>query len=715
MFFMISTLKKVVIFSLSLSFATSCKSDKTNMINTTNPSAKKIPKNLVIHNDTRIDNYYWLNDRENTEVISYLNEEKAYYEKMTSHTLDFQNKLFEEMKSRIKEDDASVPYRLNGYWYSTRYEIGKEYPIYSRTKDIPNAIAEEMFNCNEMAKGHDYFSLGGIAISTDNTLAVFGTDTISRREYSLRIKNLQTGVIYSDIIEKTTGGAVWANDNKTFFYTKKDPVTLRSDKVYKHILGTPVADDVVVFHEEDETFNTFVYKTKSKEYIVIGSSSTLTSEYQFIKADLPEANFTMFSNRERGLEYSLAHYEGNFYVLTNKDNATNFKLMKVAENNTASANWQEFIPHREEVLLEDIEIFKDYYVLSERENGLNKIKIVRWDTDESYFLPFNDETYTAYVGTNPDFNTEIIRYGYNSLTRPSSVIDFNMRTQVKDIKKEQEVLGGKFDKNNYKSERIWATAKDGVNIPMSVVYHKDTKLDGSSPLLQYGYGSYGYTLDPSFSTVRLSLLDRGFIYVITHVRGSEYLGRKWYEDGKLLHKKNTFTDFIDCSKYLIENKYTNPERLYASGGSAGGLLMGAIVNMQPELYNGVIAAVPFVDVVTTMLDDTIPLTTGEYDEWGNPNEKEYYDYMKSYSPYDNVVKQEYPNMLVITGLHDSQVQYWEPAKWVAKLRDTKTDENLLLFDINMDAGHGGASGRFESLKEVAKEYAFLLDLENKID
>lgn len=712
---MISTLKKTIIFLVSISFATSCKSEKSTMTSNNVPVAKKIPKILEIHNDRRIDDYYWLNDRENPEVIAYLEEEKEYYEQMTAHTLDFQKTLFEEMKSRIKEDDASVPYRQNGYWYSTRYEIGKEYPIYERTKDVPEATTEELFNCNQMAEGHDYFSLGGIAVSPDNTLAAFGVDTVSRREYTLQIKNLRTGMVYPDIIENTTGGAVWANDNKSFFYSKKDSVTLRSDKIYKHILGTPVTEDVVVFYEEDETFNTFVYKTKSKKFIIIGSSSTLTSEYRFIPADNPEADFKVFSARERGLEYSLAHYKGNFYVLTNKDEATNFKLMKSDEVHTASEHWQEFIPHRAEVLLEDIEIFKDYYVLSERENGLNKLKIVRWDTQESYFLPFNDETYTAYTSTNPDFDTEILRYGYNSLTTPSSVIDFNMRTKEKLIKKEQEVLGGTFDKNNYISKRLWATARDGVQIPMSVVYHKNTKLDGSSPLLQYGYGSYGYSLDPYFSTVRLSLLDRGFIYVIAHVRGSEYLGRKWYENGKLLNKKNTFTDFIDCSKFLIEKNYTSPKHLYAAGGSAGGLLMGAIVNMQPELYHGIIAAVPFVDVVTTMLDDSIPLTTGEYDEWGNPNEKEYYDYMKSYSPYDNVSEIAYPNMLVTTGLHDSQVQYWEPAKWVAKLRDKKTDANLLFFDINMEAGHGGASGRFESLKEVAKEYTFLLDLENKIN
>ena len=708
-------LKKAFIFLLSISFAASCKSDKKIMSQNTVPVAKKMPKSLSIHGDTRIDNYYWLNDREDKEVLDYLNEEKTYYEKMMQHTVSFQNTLFEEMKSRIKEDDSSVPYRQNGYWYATRYELGKEYPIYSRKADLDNAEVQELFDCNVMAQGLDYFKLGGIAVSPNNELAVYGVDDVSRREYTLKVKNLSTGELYKDTIEKTTGGAVWANDNKTFFYSKKDPVTLRSDKIYKHVLGTSTVEDVLVFHEEDETFDCFVYKTKSKKYIVIGSSSTLTSEYRIIKSDDPNGDFKVFAERTRGIEYSIAHYKDDFYILTNKDDATNFKLMKTAEANTSSASWEDFIPHRKDVLLEDIEIFKDFYVISERENGLAKIKIVRWDSGESYFLPFEDETYTAYVGTNPDFDTEIVRYGYNSLTTPSSIIDFNMRTQEKDIKKEQEVLGGKFLKENYTSERIWATARDGVKIPMSVVYHKDTKLDGSSPLLQYGYGSYGYTLDPNFSTVRLSLLDRGFIYVIAHVRGSEYLGRQWYEDGKLLKKQNSFTDFIDCSKYLIAHKYTSPEHLYAEGGSAGGLLMGAVVNMEPSLYHGVIAAVPFVDVVTTMLDDTIPLTTGEYDEWGNPNDKAYYEYMKAYSPYDNVTSIEYPNMLITTGLHDSQVQYWEPAKWVAKLRDLKKDSNLLLFDINMDAGHGGASGRFESLKEVAKEYAFLIDLEKKIN
>ncbi|MDX1759125.1 MAG: S9 family peptidase [Arenibacter algicola] len=678
------------------------------------PSAKKIEKQLIKHNDVRIDDYYWLNERENPEVIAFLEQENAYYEAMTAHTKELKDSLFTEMKSRIKEDDSSVPYKFNGYWYATRYEVGKEYPIFTRRFEKEDAEEEIMFNCNHMAEGLDYFNLGGLSISPNNELAAFGVDTVSRRQYTLQIKNLHTQEIYGDKIENTTGSAVWANDNKTLFYTKKDPVTLRSNNIYRHILGTSPEEDELVFHEDDETFTTFVYKTKSKEFIVIGSSSTLTTEFQILRADDPNGKFHVFSKRVRGMEYSLTHYEDNFYILTNMEGATNFKLMTTPEDKTESENWVDFIPHREEVLLEDIEMFNEYYVLSERENGLNKLKIVRWDTGESYYLPFDNETYTAYVGTNPDFDTEILRYGYNSMTTPSSIIDFNMRTREKEIKKEQEVLGGKFHKENYISERIWAPARDGKKVPISLVYHKNTKLDGSSPLLQYAYGSYGHTIDPYFSTVRLSLLDRGFVYAIAHVRGGEYLGRKWYEEGRLLNKINTFTDFIDCSKFLIEKKFTSPEHLYASGGSAGGLLMGAIVNLCPEIYNGVIAAVPFVDVLTTMLDDTIPLTTGEYDEWGNPNEKEYYDYMKSYSPYDNVTRQLQPNMLVITGFHDSQVQYFEPAKWVAKLREYKMDNNLLLFNINMDAGHGGASGRFESLKEVAKEYAFLLDLEHKI-
>ncbi|WP_156113417.1 S9 family peptidase [Wocania ichthyoenteri] len=675
------------------------------------PIAKKISKELKIHNDKRIDNYYWLNDKENPEVIEYLNAENAYTKHVMQHTEGFQKDLFEEMKGRIKEDDTSVPYKLNGYWYITRFEKGNDYPIYSRKKESLKAAEEILFDCNKMAKDFAYFNLGSIAISPDNKLAAFSIDTVSRRQYTIQIKNLETGEIYSDKILNTTGSVTWANDNKTLFYAMKDEVTLRSYKIFKHKLHTDTKEDVEVYHETDETFNTFVYKSKSRKYIIIGSSSTLSSEYRILNVNTPNGEFKIFQKRQQDLEYSIAHYKDSFYIISNGDKATNFKLSKTKETSLEKENWVDVISHRKDVLLEDIEIFKDYLVVNERENGLNRLRVIKWDKTEDYYLPFNSETYTAFIGNNPDFNSCILRYGYSSLTSPNAVIDYNLQTKQSEIKKEQAILGGNFNKTNYQSKRIWATASDGVKIPISLVYKKGISLNGKKPLLQYAYGSYGSTIDPSFSTIRLSLLDRGFVYAIAHIRGGEYLGRHWYENGKLLTKKNTFTDFIDCSKYLIEQKYTSPQHLYAYGGSAGGLLMGAIINMNPELYNGILAAVPFVDVVTTMLDDTIPLTTGEYDEWGNPNEKGYYDYMKSYSPYDNVKAKPCPNMLVTAGLHDSQVQYWEPAKWVAKLRELKTDNNKLLLHTDMDSGHGGASGRFESLKEVALEYAFILDLE----
>lgn len=697
---------------VSLIFATSCKDKNETMDASIQPPvAKIVPHTLEKHGQVRTDNYYWLNDREDQEVIDYLNQENEYYQKMTAHTKELQENLFAEMKSRIKEDDSSVPYFYNEYFYITRFEKGKDYPIYSRKKGSLDAKEEIMFDCNEMAKGHSYFNLSGINVSEDNKYAAFGLDLVSRRQYTIQIKNLETGEILPVKIENTTGGSTWASDNKTLFYTRKDAQTLRSDKVYRHTLGTDNTKDALVFHEKDDTFYTFVYKEKSKKYLVIGSTSTLTSEYQILESNNPNGAFKMFQKRVRGLEYSISHYGDSFYIVTNKDKATNFKLMKTPENETAMENWSELIPHRKEVLLEGIDIFRDFLVVEERTNGLNKIQIRPWKAGESYYLPFESETYTAYTTTNVDFDTDILRFGYQSLTTPSSVMDFNMRTKEKKVLKEQEVLGGKFDKNNYVEERIWATAEDGTKLPISMVYRKGMKKDGKNPFLLYAYGSYGSTIDPTFSSTRLSLLDRGFIFAIAHVRGGEYLGREWYENGKLLKKKNTFTDFIDCSKYVIAQKYTSSKHLYAEGGSAGGLLMGAIVNMAPELYNGVIAQVPFVDVVTTMLDDSIPLTTGEYDEWGNPNDKEYYDYMLSYSPYDQVKAQDYPNIYVSTGLHDSQVQYWEPAKWVAKLRAVKTDKNVLYLDTNMEAGHGGASGRFEALKELAKEFAFLLDLE----
>jgi len=690
------------------------------------PIADKKSIKLEKHGDVRIDDYFWmrlsdeqkkaeLKDEQTLNVVDYLNEENTYYEKVSAYTKDFQEVLFQEMKGRIKEDDSSVPYKDNGYYYITSYKTGNQYPIYSRKKDSLEANQEIIFDVNQMAKGFDYYQLGGLNISENNKLVVFATDTISRRQYTLRVKNLETGEIYKDIIENTTGGSVWANDNKTIFYTKKDPVTLRSEKIFRHLLGTSASEDVEVFHEKDETFGTYVTKSKSNKFIIIGSYNTVSSEAQFLDADNPTGNFNMLQPRVRDLEYSVAHYENDFYLLTNKDSATNFKLMKTPINSSGKENWIDVIPHRKDTLLEDFSIFKDYLILEERNNGLNKIRIKRWDNKEDYYLPFDEETYSVGVYANPEFDTDIIRYSYNSMTTPASVIDFNLTNKSKDIKKEQEVLGGKFQKENYVSKRIWANTRDGKKVAISLVYHKDTKLNNETPLMQYAYGSYGYTISDGFSTTRLSLLDRGFVFALTHVRGGQYLGREWYDDGKMLQKKNTFTDFIDCSKYLIENNYTSSEHLYAMGGSAGGLLMGVIVNMNPELYNGVIAAVPFVDVITTMLDESIPLTTGEYDEWGNPNIKEYYDYIKSYSPYDQISAASYPNMLVTTGYFDSQVQYWEPAKWVAKLRDLKTDNNLLFLNTNMDAGHGGASGRFDALKETAKEYTFFLALENKLN
>ena len=675
------------------------------------PLAKIIPTTLEKFDDIRIDNYFWLNDKENPEVIDYLNKENQYYHEMTAPTHNFQKELFEEMKSRIKEDDQSVPYLYNGYYYITRFEMGSDYPIYSRKKGSLTANEEILFNCNELAKGHKYFKLGGLSVSTDNQYIAFSVDTVGRRIYTIQIKNLITGDLFSDNIENTTGDSTWANDNLTLFYTRQDEQTLRSDKVFKHKLNSDSANDRLVYFEKDDTFSVEVTKEKSKKYIVISSSSTMTTEFRTLLADQPDGEFKMFQKRVRGLEYDIAHFGADFYVLTNKDDATNFKLMKTPELSTTKENWVDLIPHREEVLIEDIDIFRDFLVVTERASGLNTIRIIPWSGAGAYYLPFESETYTAYTSTNVDFDTDILRFGYQSMATPASIIDFNMKTLEKQIMKEQQVLGGKFDKKNYTEERVWANAQDGIKVPISMVYRKDLKKDGNNPMLQYAYGSYGYSMDATFSSTRLSLLDRGFIFAIAHIRGGEDLGRNWYEDGKLLKKKNTFTDFIDCSNYLIAEKYTSSSHLYAEGGSAGGLLMGAIANMAPELYNGIIAQVPFVDVVTTMLDDTIPLTTGEYDEWGNPNVKKFYNYIKTYSPYDNVKCQDYPSMYVSTGLHDSQVQYWEPAKWVAKLRVFKTDNNAIYLDTNMNAGHGGASGRFEALKELAKEFSFLLDLE----
>ncbi len=689
----------------------SCINSTKKMENTTTdilpPIAKKKEHKLTIHGNTRIDNYYWLNERENPEVIKYLEEENAYTKNKLKHTEAFQEKLFNEFKNRIKEQDESVPYFLKGYYYYTRYEIGSEYPIYCRKKNNLEANEEIMLDVNKLAKDYDYYSAFDAGISTNNKILAYAEDTVSRRKYTLKFKNLETGENLPDAIGNTTGGIAWANDNKTIFYVVKDDA-LRGYKILRHVLGTPVEDDIEIFHEKDETFDLFVYKSKSDAYIIMGSYSTLSKEYRFLDANNPRGNFKIIQPRERNLEYDVYHYGNHFYIKTNLD-AKNFRLMKTSVNKTEKENWIEVIPHRPNVLIEGIEIFSNYLVVNERNNGLNQLRVINWLGNSDYYIDFGEETYSAYIGTNPEFDTDILRFEYTSLTTPNSTFDYNMKTKEKTLMKQQEIVGD-FNPNNYHAERIFATAKDGTKIPISLVYRNDMKKPEGNPLLLYAYGSYGSSMDAYFSSLRLSLLDRGFIYAIAHVRGGEDLGREWYENGKLLKKKNTFTDFIDCGEFLIKEKYALKDELFAMGGSAGGLLMGAIVNMRPNLWRGVVAAVPFVDVVTTMLDESIPLTTGEYDEWGNPNEKEYYDYMLSYSPYDNVKAQNYPNLLVTTGLHDSQVQYWEPAKWVAKMRDMKTDNNLLLLHTNMSAGHGGASGRFASLKESALEYAFIFNL-----
>ena len=674
------------------------------------PVAKKIPHRLEKHGDTRVDDYYWLNDRENPEVIEYLNQENAYREFVMEGTKGLQQKLYDEMVGRIKKDDSSVPYQLDGWWYYTRYEGDKEYPIYCRKKESLSAPEEIMLDVNVMAEGHSYYQVGGVSVRPDKKMIAFGVDTLSRRIFTIHFKDLETGEILTETIENTTGGATWAADNQTLFYSRKNETTLRSERILKHKLGSDAKGDQEVYYEADETFNCFVYKSKSKKYIIIGSSATLSDEYRYVDASTPDADFTMFQPRERKLEYGIAHYEDHWYIRTNKDGATNFKVMHTPISATAKENWTDLIPHNPSVYVEGMELFKNYFVVEERSNGLTQMRVQRWDEKSPHFIDFGEETYTAYLGTNPDFNSEVLRYGYTSLTTPNSVIDYDMASREKTILKEQEVVGG-YDKDQYESKRVWATAADGKLVPISLVYKQDLKRDFGNPLLLYGYGSYGVTIDPTFSSTRLSLLDRGFVFAIAHIRGGQYLGRDWYEDGKFLTKKNTFTDFIACAEYLVAEKYTTKNQLFAEGGSAGGLLMGAVVNLKPELFAGVIAAVPFVDVVTTMLDESIPLTTGEYDEWGNPNDKTYYDYMLSYSPYDQVKKADYPAMLITTGLHDSQVQYWEPAKWIAKLRDYRTNKDKpLLMYCNMDTGHGGASGRFEAYKETAMEYAFLLDL-----
>ncbi|MGJ1418133.1 S9 family peptidase [Sphingobacterium spiritivorum] len=714
-------IRKITIWTGALVALSSCSSNNNMSENkplqwpdVTAPVAAIKPHQRVIHGDTVTDNYYWMIDYfkkgpNSSNVVSYLEAENAYTAAVMKQTEPFQQRLFDELKSRIKETDESVPYFKNGYYYYTRTLEGQQYYKYCRKKGSLDAPEEMLLDVDAMAKGHAYYAVGGLSVSPDNKLLAYGVDTVSRREYIVHIKNLETGKIMSDRISRTSGGTTWANDNKTLFYTAKNPVTLLSEKIKRHTLGTDEKNDVTVYHEKDNTNYIGVSKSKNGKYIMIYSGGTLSSEEYILNADDPNGAFKIFQPRIKDVLYSVTALEDRFLIVTN-DNAKNFKVMECPLNKTGKENWKEMIPHRADVLVSDIDEFKDFLVISERKNGLTQLAVRNLKDGKQHYLDFGEAAYTVSPSTNVEYNLSTVRYGYTSLVTPSSTYEYNMETHEKKLLKQQPVLGG-YDAGSYVTERIFAKAKDGTSVPISIVYKKGFKKDGQSPLLLYAYGSYGASMDPSFSSTRLSLLDRGFVYAIAHIRGGEEMGRQWYEDGKMMKKKNTFTDFIDCGQYLIDQQYTSKGHLYAKGGSAGGLLMGAVVNMAPDLWNGVIANVPFVDVVNTMLDETIPLTTNEYDEWGNPNTKAAYEYMKSYSPYENIEKKDYPNMLVTTGLHDSQVQYFEPAKWVAKLRATKTDKNILLLKTDMDYGHGGASGRFDYLKEVALEDAFLFALE----
>ena len=673
------------------------------------PIAEKIEKKLSIHGDTRIDEYYWLNQRDDKNVINYLNAENAYRDEYMQDYKNLEEELFLEIKSRIKEDDSSVPYLDNGYYYYTRYEKNKQYPIYCRKKGDLKSDEEILIDVNIMSEGYEYFRVGDIEISPNDKIMAYSVDTLSRRIYTIYFMDLETREVHKKNIKNTSGSITWANDSETVFYNLRNIETLRTEKVMKHNLNSSSKDQEIYF-EEDETFSVYSYKTKTDKYIVIGSSATLSQEFRYLDANNPNGDFKIFQERINGLEYSITHFNDKWFIRTNKDGATNFKLMVCNENKTNSSNWKDYIPHRKNVLLEDADFFKNHMVVTEREEGLRKIEIRPWNSVNSHYIEFDDEAYSVRSSTNAEINSEKFRYSYSSMTTPNSVIEYDMNTKEKTILKETEVLGGTFDKNNYISRRVWAPSRDGKKVPISLVYRKDKFNIGENPLLLYGYGSYGITNNASFSSVRLSLLDRGFVYAIAHIRGSQYLGRDWYNDGKMFKKKNTFYDFIDSGKFLIKEGFAHENKLFAMGGSAGGLLMGAVVNMAPELFRGIVAGVPFVDVVTTMLDDDIPLTTFEYDEWGNPNNKDSYDYMLSYSPYDQVEEKNYPAIFITTGYHDSQVQYFEPAKWIARLRDRRTNKEPLLMYCNMDAGHGGASGRFEAYKETAMEYAFFISL-----
>ncbi|NVO20028.1 MAG: S9 family peptidase [Bacteroidetes bacterium] len=712
-------MKNALLFLATLMIFSACQKNSTthkpyNWPTVKAPVCEKKAKELIAFGDKRVDNYYWLDEYfrkgpDSTKVVDYLKAENAYLDTMMSGLKPFQENLYNEMKARIKEKDESVPWFRNGYYYYNRMEEGKEYYAFCRKKGSLDAKEEVLLDVNKMAEGHNYFSASGFDVSPDNKLLAYGIDTVSRRQYTLYVKNLETGEITLQVAGKTSGSPVWAADNKTMFYVWNNPQTLLTEKIMRHVCCTPESQDKVVYTEKDPSNYIGVGRSKSDEYIFISSSATMSSEVRFIKSSEPDADFKVFQPRMKDVIYSVDQLNDKFIIVTNME-ALNFRLMECPLDKTEKANWTDLIPHRKDVLLEGAEPFKNFLVITERKDGLIQLRIRDLKTGKDSYLPFEEPAYRASLDANPEYNSEILRYNYTSLTTPASVYDFNMQSGEKKLMKQQEIIGG-YDKSDYVSERLYATAKDGTKVPISLVYKKGTEKDGNAPLLLYGYGSYGFSMDASFSSSRLSLLNRGFVYAIAHIRGGQEMGRSWYEDGKLMKKMNTFTDFIACADFLVASKFTSPQHLYAMGGSAGGLLMGAITNLRPDLWHGVVAQVPFVDVLTTMSDPSIPLTTNEYDEWGNPANKDAYFYMKSYSPYDNVEKKAYPNMLVMTGLHDSQVQYFEPAKWVAKLREMKTDNNILLLHTDMSVGHGGASGRFKYLKDVALQYSFIFALE----
>lgn len=702
-------MRQIAILIMTILLATTCHAQEEGVsyqpMSTTPPKAAVKSTVTEIHGRKLIDDYHWFRDKEQREVLAYLRAENTYCNSIMKDSEQTQSLLFEEMKSRIRETDMSVPQRIGNFNYYSRTEEGKQYRIYCRRGIEAGTPEQVIFDANEYAKELPYFSIGTLRVSPDHNILAYSIDSSGGEKFELAFINLVTGITYPDRIPSTTYSLQWAEDNKTVFYTLMDD-SGRANRIMRHILGTDPANDSLVYEEEDGQFWTGISKTRDRKYLIISSSSSTTCETRILEATNPLGDFRIFAERQQGIEYGIEHQNGIFYILTN-ENAINFKVMKTQDNKIDKAHWTEFIAHSDNVLIDDIDAFANYIAIAERQNGLQQIRLYNAKTKQFSNIAFDEATYSLDIDSNPEYDTDLLRFDYSSLTTPESIYDYNMATGEKELKKQYEVLGI-FKRENYMAERIFATAKDGTLVPISLVYHKNTRSeDMAAPLYLTGYGAYGSSYDPMFSHSCLSLLDRGFIFAIAHIRGGQEMGRKWYDDGKLLNKKNTFTDFIACAEHLINQRYTSPQQLVISGGSAGGLLMGAVTNMRPALFRVVIADVPFVDIINTMLDPSLPLVREEYEEWGNPQLKEYFDYMYSYSPYDNIKAQGYPHMLVTSGLNDPRVMYWEPTKYVAKLRKMKTDANMLLLKTNMDSGHAGASGRYDYLKEIAFEYAFI--------